>query len=65
MNREILRLAIPNIIANISVPMLGIVDTALVGHMEAVYYIGALAVGTRVLISFISVWDFFRWEPRG
>ena len=48
MNREILRLAIPNIIANISVPMLGIVDTALVGHMEAVYYIGALAVGTMV-----------------
>ncbi len=48
MNREILRLAVPNIIANISVPMLGIVDTALVGHMEAVYYIGALAVGTMV-----------------
>ena len=48
MNREILRLAIPNIIANISVPMLGIVDTSLVGHMESVYYIGALSVGTMV-----------------
>ena len=44
MNREILRLAIPNIIANISVPMLGIVDTALVGHMEAVYYLSLIHI---------------------
>ena len=48
MNREILRLAIPNIISNVSVPLLGIVDTALVGHMEAVHFIGGLAVGTMI-----------------
>ena len=65
MNREILRLAIPNIIANISVPMLGIVDTALVGHMEAVYTLERLLWARWFLISFISEWDFFRWEPRG
>ena len=59
MNREILRLAIPNIIANISVPMLGIDDTALVGHMEADYYIGALAVGTMVFNLLYFYTNFF------
>ena len=48
MNREILRLAIPNIISNVSVPLLGIVVTALLGHMEAVQFIGGLAVGTMI-----------------
>lgn len=48
MNRDILRLALPSIAANVSVPLLGIADTVLVGHMESVYYIGALALGTTV-----------------
>ena len=43
MNREILRLAIPNTISTVSVPLPGIVDTALVGHMEVVHFIGGLA----------------------
>lgn len=56
MNRSILRLAIPNIISNLSVPLLGAVDTALVGHLEQVYYLGALAVGS-VIFNFIF-WGF-------
>ena len=56
MNRKILNLAIPNIISNLSVPLLGAVDTALVGHLEEVYYLGALAVGS-VIFNFIF-WGF-------
>lgn len=56
MNRNILRLAIPNIISNLSVPLLGAVDTALVGHLEEIYYLGALAVGS-VIFNFIF-WGF-------
>ena len=56
MNRKILRLAIPNIISNLSVPLLGAVDTALVGHLEEVYYLGALAVGS--VISNFIFWGF-------
>ncbi|MDX1642199.1 MAG: MATE family efflux transporter, partial [Balneolaceae bacterium] len=56
MNRNILRLAIPNIISNLSVPLLGAVDTALVGHLDEVYYLGALAVGS-VIFNFIF-WGF-------
>ncbi len=56
MNKPILRLAIPNIISNLSVPLLGAVDTALVGHLDHVYYLGALAVGS-VIFNFIF-WGF-------
>lgn len=45
LNKEIFRIAIPNIISNISVPLLGIVDTALMGRMDDPAYIGAIALG--------------------
>src|SRR6056297_3382890 len=48
MNKKILNLAIPNIISNISVPMLGIVDMALMGHLESDAYIGAIAIGSLI-----------------
>lgn len=55
MNREILRLAIPNIISNISVPLLSSVDTALMGRMSELH-IGAVGVGA-MLFNFIY-WNF-------
>jgi len=48
LNRQILKLAIPNIISNISIPLLGIVDMALMGHMESDAYIGAIALGSLI-----------------
>lgn len=48
MNKKILDLAIPNIISNISIPLLGIVDMALMGHMESDAYIGAIALGSLI-----------------
>lgn len=59
MNKQILRLAIPNIITNITVPLLGMVDTAIVGHLQngdGVDYIGAIAVGTMIFN--IIYWNF-------
>lgn len=54
MNKQILRLAIPNILSNLSVPLLGAVDTAVIGHLDAVYYLGAIAIGS-------IVFDFIFW----
>ena len=45
MNKSILRLAIPNIISNITIPILGMVDIALMGHLESAVYIGAIGLG--------------------
>lgn len=59
MNKQILRLAIPNIITNITVPLLGMVDTAIVGHLQngdGIDYIGAIAVGTMIFN--IIYWNF-------
>jgi len=53
-NKRILKLAIPNIISNITVPLLGAVDTAVIGHLESVYYLGAIAVGSLIF-------DFIFW----
>ena len=56
MQRKILRLAIPNILSNLTVPLLGMVDTALMGRMGSEDYLGAIALG-GLLFSFIY-WGF-------
>ena len=42
MNKKILQLALPSIVSNITVPLLGLVDVAIVGHLGAASYIGAI-----------------------
>ncbi len=56
MNKRILNLAIPNIITNITVPLLGMVDLAIVGHIGDKTHIGAIAIGTMIF-NFIY-WNF-------
>ncbi len=46
----------PNILSNISIPLLGIVDTALMGRLESEIYIGAVALGS--IIFNIIYWGF-------
>ena len=53
-DKKIVNLAIPNILSNLSVPILGAVDTAIVGRLDELYYLGAIAVGSLVF-------DFIFW----
>lgn len=55
MNKAILRLAIPNIISNITVPLLGLVDMAVVGHLDSESYIAAIAVA-------VTIFNFIYWN---
>ena len=55
MNKELLRLAIPNILSNISVPLLSTVDTALMGHISPLH-LGAVGIGSMIF-NFIY-WNF-------
>ena len=48
MNRRILRLALPSILANITVPLVGMADTAIAGHLGHASFIGGIAVGTML-----------------
>lgn len=56
MNRDILKLALPNIVSNITVPLLGLVDLALMGHLGSEIYIGAISIG-GIIFNFIY-WGF-------
>jgi len=55
MNKKILQLALPNIITNITVPLLGMVDTAIVGHLSE-SHIGAITIGTQIFN--LIYWNF-------
>lgn len=55
MNRRILGLALPNIVTNITVPLLGMVDMAIVGHLSG-DHIGAIAIGTQLFN--LIYWNF-------
>lgn len=55
-HREVFRLAWPMIVSNCSIPLLGIVDTAILGHLNNATYLGAVAVGANIL-SFL-LWGF-------
>ena len=56
LNSQILRLAIPSILANITIPLVGIVDTAIVGHIANATYIGGIAIGTMLFD--LLYWNF-------
>jgi len=55
MNKEILRLAIPNILSNVSVPLMGTVDVILMAHLTNLH-LGAVGLGTMIF-NFIF-WNF-------
>ena len=57
MNREIMRIALPNMVSNITVPLMGIVSTAIAGPWgaDSAATIGALAIG-------VSIFNFIYWN---
>jgi MATE family multidrug resistance protein len=55
-HKQVWQLAAPIIIANLSVPLLGAVDTAVIGHLDQSFYLGAVAIGA-VIFHFIY-WGF-------
>ena len=56
MNKQILRLALPSILANITIPLVGLVDTAIVGHLSDATAIGGIAIGTMLFD--LLYWNF-------
>lgn len=65
MNRQILRIAIPSIVSNVTVPLLGLVDLWISGHLGAVRYIGAIAVGSMVFNMLYWLCGFLRMSSGG
>ena len=65
LNRSILKLAIPNIVSNITVPLLGFVDMMLMGHQASIAYIGAIGLGGTIFSVMYSIFSFMRAGTTG
>lgn len=65
MNKEILRLAIPNIISNLTVPLIGMVDVALMGHLPNSIYIASVALGSVIFSILFMSFGFLRMSTTG
>ena len=64
-NQEILRIALPSIVSNITVPLLGLVDVAITGHLGAAAYIGAIALGGMIFNLVYWIFGFLRMGTSG
>lgn len=65
MNKRILNLAIPNIISNLTVPLVGFVDLALMGHQNSDVFIGAVSLGSMIFMFIYSGFGFLRMGTSG
>jgi MATE family multidrug resistance protein len=64
-NRSIWRIAAPMILSNVSVPLLGMVDTGVTGHLENAAYLGAVAVGSTIFGFLYTGMNFLRMGTTG
>ena len=65
MNRQILHIALPSIVSNITVPLLALADTTIVGHLGKASYIGAIALGGMVFNMAYWLFGFLRMGTGG
>jgi MATE family multidrug resistance protein len=65
MNKEILRLALPSVVSNITVPILSLVDIAIVGHIGDAIYLAAISVGAMIFNVMYWVLGFLRMSVSG
>lgn len=64
-NKEILDIALPSIVSNITVPLLGLIDVAIVGHLGSASYIGAIAIGSMIFNIIYWLFGFLRMGTSG
>ena len=64
-NRDMWRIAAPMILSNVSVPLLGMVDTGVTGHLESSSYLGAVAIGGTIFTFLYFGMNFLRMGTTG
>lgn len=65
MHRQVLWLAIPMVLSNITIPLLGLVDAAVIGHLEHAWYLGGVALGSTVISVTFWLLGFLRMSTTG
>ena len=64
-NKDVWRIAAPMILSNISVPLLGMVDTGVTGHLDDAVYLGAVAIGSAIFGFLFMGVNFLRMGTTG
>jgi MATE family multidrug resistance protein len=64
-DRDVWRIAAPMILSNVSVPLLGMVDTGVVGHLESAAYLGGVAIGSTIFGFLYTGMNFLRMGTTG
>ncbi|USD40990.1 MATE family efflux transporter DinF [Vibrio sp. SCSIO 43135] len=64
-HKQVLLLAIPMVLSNITVPLLGLVDAAVIGHLEHAWYLGGVALGGTMISVTFWLLGFLRMSTTG
>ena len=64
-HKQLLLLALPMILSNITVPLLGLVDTAVIGHLPEAYFLGGSAIGATIITAVTWLCGFLRMSTTG
>lgn len=64
-HKQVLMLAIPMVLSNITVPLLGLVDAAVIGHLEHAWYLGGVALGSTMISVTFWLLGFLRMSTTG
>ncbi|MGR5120640.1 MATE family efflux transporter DinF [Vibrio astriarenae] len=65
LHSRILALALPMVLSNITVPLLGLVDAAVIGHLEHAWYLGGVALGSTMISVTFWLLGFLRMSTTG
>jgi MATE family multidrug resistance protein len=64
-NQAVWRIALPMILSSVTTPLIGMVDTAVVGHLEQPWYLGAVAAGSTIFTVLFMGLNFLRMGTTG
>lgn len=64
-HKQLLALAVPMILSNITIPLLGLVDTTVIGHLAQPYFLGATNVGAMIITFVTWLCGFLRMSTTG
>ena len=64
-NRDVWRIALPMILSNVTVPLLGMVDTGVTGHLDSEIYLAAVAIGATIFSVLYTGVNFLRMGTTG
>jgi multidrug resistance protein, MATE family len=64
-HRSVLTVAVPIMLANVTEPLIGVVNTAIIGRLPDPYYIGAIAVGSLIFSFLFWGFGFLRLSTGG